>query len=138
MIRRQPRSTRTDTLCPTRRSSDLRLQEVPMKALIALSLAAALAAPALAVAAEPATSPEVIKQFPTTLTDAGKQFLDRCSDEQLAAATDPLIESSRCQALYKQWFVEADESMPREQRSPGLKPNIPYYSAIRMTPTRAL
>src|SRR3546814_6070416 len=61
-----------------------------MKALIALSLAAALAAPALAVAAEPATSPEVIKQFPTTLTDAGKQFLDRCSDEQLAAATDPL------------------------------------------------
>src|SRR3546814_15386321 len=96
-----------------------------MKALIALSLAAALAAPALAVAAEPATSPEVIKQFPTTLTDAGKQFLDHCSDEQLAAATDPLIESSRCHALYKQWFVEADESMPRVQRTPGLKPNIP-------------
>src|SRR3546814_11843648 len=76
--------------------------------------------------------------FRSTLTDAGKQFLDRCSDEQLAAATDPLIESSRCQALYKQWFVEADESMPREQRSPGLKPNIPYYSAIRMPPMRAL
>src|SRR3546814_17564420 len=74
----------------------IRLQEVPMKALIALSLAAALAATALAVAAEPATSPEVIKQFPTTLTDAGKQFLDRCSDEQLAAATDPLIVSRRC------------------------------------------
>src|SRR3546814_17163233 len=85
-----------------------------MKALIALSLAAALAAPALAVAAAPATSPEVIKQFPTTLTDAGKQFLDRCSDEQLAAATDPLIESSRCQALYKPWFVEADAAMRRE------------------------
>src|SRR3546814_6573950 len=66
----------------------IRLQEVPMKALIALSLAAALAAPALAVAAEPATSPEVIKQFPTTLTDAGKQFLDRCSDEQLAARSE--------------------------------------------------
>src|SRR3546814_3275699 len=107
-----------------------------MKALIALSLAAALAAPALAVAAEPATSPEVIQQFPTTLTDTGKQFLNPCSDEQLAAATDPLIASSRCQALYKQWFVEADASMPREQPSPGLKPNIHYYSANRVPPTR--
>src|SRR3546814_16518141 len=108
-----------------------------MKALIALSLAAALAAPALAVAAEPATSPEVIKQFPTTLTDAGKQFLDRSSDEQPAAATDPLIESSSSQALYKHWFVAADESMPREQRSPGLKPTIPYYRALMMPPMRA-
>src|SRR3546814_10063784 len=105
-----------------------------MKALIALSLAAALAAPALAVAAEPATSPEVIKHFPTTLTDAAKQFHDRCSDEQLAAATDPLIESSRCQALYKKWFVEADESMPREQSSPCLMPTIHYYSEIKMPP----
>src|SRR3546814_19284295 len=96
-----------------------------MKALIALSLAAALAAPALAVAAEPATSPEVIKQFPTTLTDAGKQFLDHCSDEPLAAAPDPLIESSRCQALYKQWFVEAAESLPSTPSSPGLETNIP-------------
>src|SRR3546814_10720220 len=87
MIRRPPRSTRTDTLFPY-----------------------------------------------TTLF----RSLDRCSDEQLAATTDPLIESSRCQAVYKQWFVEADASMPREQRSPGLKPNIPYYSALRMTPTRAL
>jgi hypothetical protein len=103
-----------------------------------LAVAAALAAPALAVAAEPATSPDVIAQFPDTLTDSGKQFLDRCSDEQLAAAADPLVESSRCQALYRQWFAEAGESMPREQRSPGLKPNIPYYSAIRMTPMRAL
>src|SRR3546814_5812526 len=105
-----------------------------MKALFALSLAAALAAPALAVAEEPATSPEVIKQFPTTLNDADKQFLDRCSDEQLAAATDPLIESSRCQALSKQWFAEAEESMSSEQRSPGLKPNISYYSAHRLRP----
>ena len=81
---------------------------------------------------------EVIAQFPTTLTDAGKQFLDRCSDEQLAAAADPLVESSRCQALYQQWFTQAGESMPRAQRSSGLKPNIPYYSVIRMTPTRTL
>lgn len=103
-----------------------------------LAIAVALAAPALAVAAEPATSPEVIKQFPTTLTDAGEQFLDRCSDEQLAAATNPLVESSRCQALYQQWFSQAGETMPREQRSAGLKSNIPYYTAIRMTPTRAL
>src|SRR3546814_16585847 len=95
-----------------------------MKALIALSLAAALAAPALAVAAEPATSPQVIKQFPTTLTDAGKQLLDRCSDEQPAAATDPLTESSRCPPRYTQCFVEADESMTREQSPPALKPPI--------------
>src|SRR3546814_10233024 len=95
-----------------------------MKALIALSLAAALAAPALAVAAEPATSPEVIKQLPTTLTDAGKQFRDRCSAEQLAGATDLLIASSRCQAPYKPWFVEADGSMTREQSSPGLEPRL--------------
>lgn len=104
----------------------------------ALAVAAALAAPALAVAAEPATAPEVVAQFPDTLTDSGKQFLERCSDAQLAAAADPLLESSHCQALYKQWFSEAGRSVPHNSRSPGLKPNIPYYSAIRMTPMRAL
>src|SRR5690606_41597378 len=103
----------------------------------ALVVAAALAAPAPAVAAEPATSPDLIAQFPDTLTDSGKQFLDRCPDVQLAAAADPLVESSRCRALYGKWFAQAGESMPREQRSAGLKPNIPYYSAIRTTPTRA-
>src|SRR3546814_20279702 len=108
-----------------------------MKALIALSLAAALAAPALAVAAEPATSPKVIKQFPTTLTDAGKQFLDRCSDAQPAAATDPLLNSRRCQALYQQRFVEADASMPREQHRPRLTPTIPSCTTIRPHPMRA-
>ncbi|MFC3716099.1 hypothetical protein ACFONC_08045 [Luteimonas soli] len=104
----------------------------------ALAVAAALAAPALAVAAEPATSPDVIAQFPDTLTDSGKQFLERCSDEQLAAAADPVLESSRCQALYRQWFAETGEPMPRQERSRTLQPNIPFRSVVRMTPTRAL
>jgi len=104
----------------------------------ALAVAAALAAPALAVAAEPATSPDVIAQFPDTLTDSGKQFLERCSDEQLAAAADPLLESSRCQALYRQWFAETGEPMPSQDRSRTLQPNIPFRSLVRMTPTRAL
>jgi hypothetical protein len=73
----------------------------------ALTIAAVLAIPTLAAAAEPATSPEASALFPSTLTDAGKQFLDRCSDEQLAGASDPLLESSRCHALYKQWFAQA-------------------------------
>ncbi len=109
-----------------------------MKALIALSIAAALALPALATAAEPATSPEVMQQFPSTLTDAGKLFLDRCSDAQLAEAADPVLESSRCQALYKQWFVQAGERMPRGERSRALQPNIPFRSMVMMTPNRAL
>src|SRR3546814_19404869 len=100
-----------------------------MKALIALSLAAALAAPALAVAAEPTTSPEVIKQFPTTLTDASKQFLDRCSNGQLAAATEPLIETSGCPPLSKQWLWEADEYRPAEHARPDRKATTPPHTA---------
>jgi hypothetical protein len=104
----------------------------------ALTITAVLAIPTLAAAAEPATSPEASALFPSTLTDAGKQFLDRCSDEQLAGASDPLLESSRCHALYKQWFAQAGESVPRGERSRTLQPNIPFRSVARRIPNRAL
>lgn len=104
----------------------------------ALAIAAALAVPALAVAAEPATPAGATTQFPDKLTEAGKQFIDQCSDDTLAASPDPLVASARCQSLYRQWYSQAGEPLPRQYRSGILKSNIPFHSSVMMPVTRAL
>lgn len=104
----------------------------------ALTVAAVLAVPSLAAAAEPAAQAGATMPFPDRLTDAGKQFIGQCSAETVAASADPLLASARCQSLYRQWYSQAGETLPRQYRNGTLKPNIPTHSTIMMPVSRAL
>ena len=103
-----------------------------------LTVAAALAVPSLAAAAEPADPADATTQFPDRLTDAGKQFIDQCSGETIAASADPLLASARCQSLYRQWYSQAGQTLPRQYRNGTLKSHIPTHNTVMLPVNLAL
>jgi hypothetical protein len=106
-----------------------------------LTVAAALAVPSLAAAADPADPADpadATMQFPDRLTAAGKQFIDQCSGETIAASADPLLASARCQSLSRQWYSQAGQTLPRQSRNGTLKSSIPTRDTVMLPVNRAL